>query len=126
MEEAKKLLLEADPEYKALVAKKEADEAWFANLIGQYQELVEKGEKALDDADWTTLGQLLNENHTLCQSLTVSCKELDTLVALGKVLEAESTAYSELLHTVNRNHAQNSLACCLLLRNRSSRSFRAP
>ena len=69
-------------------AKKEADEAWFANLIGQYQELVEKGEKALDDADWTTLGQLLNENHTLCQSLTVSCKELDTLVDAARAAGA--------------------------------------
>lgn len=61
-------------------SKKEADEAWFAALLAKYEDLVAKGEKALDDADWPVLGQLLNENHTLCQELTVSCKELDTLV----------------------------------------------
>ena len=41
---------------------------------------IEKGEKALDDGDIKELGKLLNENHTLCQELTVSCKELDDLV----------------------------------------------
>ncbi len=69
-------------------AKKEADEAWFGALIGKYQELVIKGEKALDDADWNTLGQLLNENHSLCQELTVSCKELDTLVDAARAAGA--------------------------------------
>ena len=69
-------------------AKKEADEAWFADLIGRYQELVVKGEKALDDADWPELGKLLNENHTLCQQLTVSCKELDSLVDAARAAGA--------------------------------------
>jgi mevalonate kinase len=69
-------------------AKKEADEAWFGALIGKYQELVIRGEKALDDADWNTLGQLLNENHSLCQELTVSCKELDTLVDAARAAGA--------------------------------------
>jgi mevalonate kinase len=65
-------------------AKKEADEAWFAGLMAKYESLVVKGEQALDDADWPLLGQLLNENHTLCQELTVSCKELDTLVEAAR------------------------------------------
>jgi mevalonate kinase len=69
-------------------AKKEADEAWFGALIGKYQELVVKGEQALDDADWNALGQLLNENHALCQELTVSCKELDTLVDAARAAGA--------------------------------------
>ena len=55
-------------------AKKEADEAWFAGLMAKYESLVVKGEQALDDADWPLLGQLLNENHTLCQELTVSSR----------------------------------------------------
>jgi mevalonate kinase len=61
-------------------AKKEADPEWFDDLLKKYVALVEKGEKAIDAGDITELGKLLNENHTLCQELTVSCKELDDLV----------------------------------------------
>ena len=61
-------------------AKKEADPAWFADLLSQYETLVEKAEKALDAFDLEEIGRLLNENHTLCQKLTVSCEELDNLV----------------------------------------------
>jgi mevalonate kinase len=61
-------------------AKKEADPEWFDALFKKYVALVEKGEKAIDDGDMKELGKLLNENHTLCQELTVSCKELDDLV----------------------------------------------
>jgi mevalonate kinase len=61
-------------------AKKEADPDWFDDLLKKYLVLVEKGEKAIDAGDITKLGKLLNENHTLCQELTVSCKELDDLV----------------------------------------------
>ena len=42
------------------------------------------GEKALEDGDLETLGKLLDENHTLCQELTVSCEELDTLVLAAR------------------------------------------
>nr|AYV97158.1 mevalonate kinase [Haslea ostrearia] len=65
-------------------AKKEADPAWFDDLLQKYLVLVEKGEKAIDEGDMVTLGALLNENHTLCQSLTVSCKELDDLVTAAR------------------------------------------
>ena len=61
-------------------AKKEADPEWFDGLLKKYIALVEKGEKAIDDGNMEELGKLLNENHTLCQELTVSCKELDDLV----------------------------------------------
>ena len=61
-------------------AKKEADPAWFADLLSQYETLVEKAENALDAFDLEEIGRLLNENHTLCQKLTVSCEELDNLV----------------------------------------------
>merc|ERR1712194_831544 len=65
-------------------AKKEADPAWFSDLISQYGALVKKGEEALDTYDLEQLGELLNENHTLCQKLTVSCKELDDLVLAAR------------------------------------------
>ena len=63
-----------------VAAKREADPAWFDGLLTQYKALVVKGEAALDACDWPALGELLNQNHALCQALTVSCTELDTLV----------------------------------------------
>ncbi len=65
-------------------AKKDADPIWFDNLLSQYLELVAKGEAAIDAGDMPTLGACLNENHTLCQQLTVSCKELDDLVDIAR------------------------------------------
>jgi len=69
-------------------AKKEADPAWFADLLAQYEALVAKGEAALDKYDLEELGNLLNENHTLCQKLTVSCEELDKLVDAARLAGA--------------------------------------
>jgi len=65
-------------------AKKEADPEWFDGLLKRYVALVKQGEEALDAGDITKLGALLDENHTLCQELTVSCKELDTLVLAAR------------------------------------------
>eukprot|EP00562_Extubocellulus_spinifer_P018524 CAMPEP_0178602826 /NCGR_PEP_ID=MMETSP0697-20121206/35174_1 /TAXON_ID=265572 /ORGANISM="Extubocellulus spinifer, Strain CCMP396" /LENGTH=403 /DNA_ID=CAMNT_0020241069 /DNA_START=128 /DNA_END=1339 /DNA_ORIENTATION=+ len=64
--------------------KKEADPSWFDNLYTQYLDLVTRGEKALDDGDLVALGQCINENHTLCQKLTVSCPESDKLVEAAR------------------------------------------
>mmetsp|Transcript_28408 Transcript_28408/g.67838 ORF Transcript_28408/g.67838 Transcript_28408/m.67838 type:complete len:322 (+) Transcript_28408:100-1065(+) len=75
-------------------AKKEADEAWFEGLLAEYVPLVEQGEKALDAGDWTTLASLLDANHKLCQTLTVSCKELDTLVDAAKAAGAPGAKMS--------------------------------
>ena len=61
-------------------AKREADPAWFEGLLARYLQLVQAGEAALDAGDLAALGPLLDQNHTLCQELTVSCKELDDLV----------------------------------------------
>mmetsp|Transcript_4755 Transcript_4755/g.10977 ORF Transcript_4755/g.10977 Transcript_4755/m.10977 type:complete len:313 (-) Transcript_4755:222-1160(-) len=75
-------------------AKKEADEAWFAGLIAEYEEVAKAGEKALTDCDWDALASLLDRNHTLCQKLTVSCKELDDLVAAAKAAGAPGAKMS--------------------------------
>eukprot|EP00281_Chroomonas_sp_CCMP1168_P027917 CAMPEP_0206251738 /NCGR_PEP_ID=MMETSP0047_2-20121206/22188_1 /ASSEMBLY_ACC=CAM_ASM_000192 /TAXON_ID=195065 /ORGANISM="Chroomonas mesostigmatica_cf, Strain CCMP1168" /LENGTH=309 /DNA_ID=CAMNT_0053677719 /DNA_START=41 /DNA_END=970 /DNA_ORIENTATION=+ len=69
-------------------AKKEADPAWFDKLIGEYTELVGKAEVALDAGDWAALAGMLDANHKLCQELTVSCKELDSLVDAAKAAGA--------------------------------------
>ena len=98
-------------------AKKEADPAWFDALLtkcatrepsrtdwrtelhpyhpvahacccGRYVALQARGEAALDSGDLPTLGKLLDENHALCQQLTVSCKELDDLVLAARAAGA--------------------------------------
>ena len=56
------------------------DEAWFAGLLAKYEALLKRGESALDEGDLKALGKCLDENHALCQELTVSCPELDALV----------------------------------------------
>ena len=60
----------------------------------KYLALVEKGEKAIDEGDLETLGTLLNENHVLCQELTVSCKELDDLVDAARAAGATGAKMS--------------------------------
>jgi len=61
-------------------SKKEKEPEWFDQLLKTYVVLVEQGEKALDERNLEELGRLLDENHALCQQLTVSCTELDNLV----------------------------------------------
>eukprot|EP00567_Pseudictyota_dubia_P003858 CAMPEP_0197449938 /NCGR_PEP_ID=MMETSP1175-20131217/23425_1 /TAXON_ID=1003142 /ORGANISM="Triceratium dubium, Strain CCMP147" /LENGTH=324 /DNA_ID=CAMNT_0042982225 /DNA_START=83 /DNA_END=1054 /DNA_ORIENTATION=+ len=65
-------------------AKKEANPEWFDGLLQKYLKIVKEGEEAIDVGDMTKLGKLLDENHTLCQELTVSCKELDDLVLAAR------------------------------------------
>lgn len=59
---------------------KEADEKWFADLLAKYVDVCARGEAAIAADDMVALGKLMDANHTLLQQLTVSCKELDTLV----------------------------------------------
>ena len=68
--------------------KKEADEEWFADLLAKYVNLVGRGEAAIDSGDMNLLGALLDENHALCQELTVSCKELDDMVLAARAAGA--------------------------------------
>jgi mevalonate kinase len=65
-------------------AKKESDPEWFDGLMKKYLALVGKGEKAIDEGDLNELGRLMDENHALCQDLSVSCKELDDLVEAAR------------------------------------------
>jgi mevalonate kinase len=65
-------------------AKKEADPAWFEGLLQQYLDIVAQAEQAIDKNDLVKLGALLDQNHSLCQQLTVSCKELDDLVLAAR------------------------------------------
>jgi len=65
-------------------SKKEADPSWFDSLLEEYCKLVATAESAIDDGDFQMMGKLLDENHALCQKLTVSCKELDDLVIAAR------------------------------------------
>lgn len=65
-------------------SKREADRVWFDGLMERYLDLVERGERALLDGDMEALGGCLDENHVLCQELTVSCPESDALVVAAR------------------------------------------
>lgn len=67
-----------------VASKKAADEAWFADLMARYNTLCDQAPEALSNCDWVKIGQLADENHTLCQELTVSCEELDNLVLAAR------------------------------------------
>lgn len=69
-------------------SKKEADEMWFASLMGKYTTLVEEAERVMEGGDLNKLGELMNGNHALLQELTVSCKELDDLVDAARAAGA--------------------------------------
>ena len=69
-------------------AKKEADPAWFDDLLSKYLHVAARGEAALETGDLNALGACLDENHALCQQLTVSCKELDDLVLAARAAGA--------------------------------------
>lgn len=69
-------------------AKKEADPKWWDDLMKRYVAVVTEGEQVLQSGDWKRLGELINENHTLCQELTVSCPELDELVDTARAAGA--------------------------------------
>lgn len=69
-------------------AKKEANEAWFADIMSKYMTIVTEGEKVVESGDMNRLGQLMNENHALLQQLTVSCKELDDLIDAARAAGA--------------------------------------
>jgi mevalonate kinase len=69
-------------------AKKDADPAWFDDLLQKYLDIVQNAETAIDAGDLVKLGTLLDANHALCQELTVSCKELDDLVVAARAAGA--------------------------------------
>jgi mevalonate kinase len=71
-----------------VAAKRQADPEHFAQLLGRYEVMVGQGEAALDAGDWPALGLLMDENHTLCQELGVSCRELDSLVDAARAAGA--------------------------------------
>jgi mevalonate kinase len=64
--------------------KKEADSDWFDSISKEYLQLVTDAKIALIDLNFDKVGALMNRNHELLQQLTVSCKELDSLVRVAR------------------------------------------
>ena len=65
-------------------ARKEASPEWYDNLAKRYQEVFHEANAALAAGDWATLGEAMGKNHAVCQELSVSCEELDTLVQVAQ------------------------------------------
>lgn len=64
--------------------KKEENPEWFEGLVKEYQEVIEKGRKALENMELEQVGQLMNKNHELLQKITVSNDVLDKMVKIAK------------------------------------------
>ncbi|EAN81082.1 mevalonate kinase, putative, partial [Trypanosoma cruzi] len=59
---------------------KENNPTWFNALLERYNACVGEAKAAMEVGNVFRVGELMNENHKLCQELTVSCAELDTIV----------------------------------------------
>jgi mevalonate kinase len=64
--------------------KKEDNPEWWKTVADEYMQLVTDARAALIDLDLQKVGGFMNRNHELLQELTVSCKELDSLVDLAR------------------------------------------
>jgi mevalonate kinase len=60
---------------------KESQPELFKSLVQRYQAIYDAAASATAAGDLAKLGQLMTRAHALMQQLTVSCKELDTIVA---------------------------------------------
>ena len=59
----------------------EADKANWESMFDDVGKIVNEARKAVESGQWESLGELMNQNHTLLQKMTVSSPELDNLVS---------------------------------------------
>jgi mevalonate kinase len=64
--------------------KKEENPAWFEKLSSEYKQIVHDGREALLKKDLLRVGRLMDRNHELLKEMTVSCRELDSLVEIAR------------------------------------------
>jgi mevalonate kinase len=69
---------------EGLAERKRNNPKKYDPLFKRAQELAVEGKKALETYDLNKVGELMNENHALLQSIEVSSKELDLLVGVAK------------------------------------------
>jgi mevalonate kinase len=65
-------------------SKKDDDPGWFNSISDEYVQLVNDARESLTSLNFERVGKLMNKNHELLQQLTVSCKELDSLVDVAR------------------------------------------
>ncbi len=62
----------------------EADQARWESVFDEVGEIARSAKEKIETGDWRLLGELMNQNHTLLQKMTVSSPELDTLVEAAR------------------------------------------
>ncbi|HEY9153098.1 MAG TPA: mevalonate kinase, partial [Anaerolineales bacterium] len=58
----------------------EADKEKWEKVFDKIGEIVKKAKEKIENGNWEELGELMNQNHSLLQEMTVSSVELDKLV----------------------------------------------
>lgn len=62
----------------------EADKAKWESVFDQVGAIAKEARAKIESGKWNILGKLMNENHALLQSMTVSSPELDKLVSAAR------------------------------------------
>ncbi len=63
---------------------KEANPQEFEKIVSEYKQLIENAKQAIQQNNVQKVGELMNQNHSLLQQITVSCKELDEIVETAR------------------------------------------
>jgi len=62
----------------------EADKTKWENIFDRVGKIAEEARKHIESGKWELLGELMDQNHTLLQEMTVSSPELDRLVSAAR------------------------------------------
>ncbi|HUG34419.1 MAG TPA: mevalonate kinase [Anaerolineales bacterium] len=62
----------------------ETDRSKWENVFDRVGEIAKEARSAIESGGWKQLGELMNQNHSLLQELTVSSQELDRLVSAAR------------------------------------------
>ena len=62
----------------------EADKNKWERVFDQIGKIARHARETIERGNWKLLGELMNENHTLLQEMTVSSPELDRLVDVAR------------------------------------------
>ncbi len=63
---------------------KEANPEKYERIFREYNEMFEKGKKALDGYNLEELGKLMGKNQELLREITVSCPEIERVIKIAK------------------------------------------
>lgn len=66
----------------------EADKGKWEKVFDEVGEIVKNAKQRIEAGDWETLGQLMNQNHLLLQTMKVSSSELDALISTARTSAA--------------------------------------